>query len=125
MLLRLSRWAVVLVLAFCLGRPWAFVQSVAWIGMVVNYSQTTKFTEALSKTFDGKHPCGLCKLVQKGKAEEKKQDTQKPGTQIDKSVPTERPLAVYPMVLKRVVLNRTGSSRSRIETPPTPPPRTA
>ncbi len=35
-----------------------------WVGMAISYSQdSSSFSEALAKTFDGKHPCKLCKFV--------------------------------------------------------------
>jgi hypothetical protein len=42
--------------------------------MVVSYSQGAPLTEALAKTFDGKHPCALCKQIAKGKATEKQSE---------------------------------------------------
>ena len=54
-----------------LGGHWIVVQSVAWVSMFVEYSQTAAWEEALSKTFDGKHPCKLCSEVQRGSAGEK------------------------------------------------------
>ena len=63
-------------LSFSIGVHWEVLQSVAWFGMVINYSQGTSLKEGLSKTFDGKHPCCLCKMVQAGKKSENKPDAQ-------------------------------------------------
>lgn len=76
MLPRLPRLAVVLALSCSIGLHWAFFQSVAWMGMVVSYSQNSNLTEALVKTFDGKHPCALCKEIARGKRSEKKSESQ-------------------------------------------------
>lgn len=65
-------------LALSLGFHWALFQSVAWVTMVVDYSQNGTLFEALAKTFDGKHPCNLCRQIAKGKQSEKKPDT-RPG----------------------------------------------
>ena len=56
--------------------------------MIVSYSRDASFAEAVSKTFDGKHPCSLCKVIQQGRAEEKKQDQQqtKPISKMDLGV---------------------------------------
>ena len=45
----------------------------------------TSLSEAVTKTFDGQHPCALCKFVQDGRAEEKEQEQQqlKPGSKLD------------------------------------------
>src|SRR5579862_6157893 len=71
---RLPKVAVVLALSCSIGLHWDVFQSLAWMGMVINYSQNTTLTEALAKTFDGKHPCALCKEIAKGKQSEKKSE---------------------------------------------------
>jgi hypothetical protein len=73
---RFTKAAVIVALASSIGLHWAFFQSLAWIGMVVSYSQQASVTEAFAKTFDGKHPCALCKEITKGKQSEKKSDFQ-------------------------------------------------
>ncbi len=70
------RFFTVLVLVFSLGLHWALLQTIAWTGMIVSYSQDASLKEALAKTFDGKHPCCLCKVVQQGRTDEKKQEQQ-------------------------------------------------
>ena len=70
---RCPKWLVVLALTISLGGHWAMLQSVAWVGMLISYSQESPFTVAISKTFDGKNPCGLCKEIQQRRAEEGKQ----------------------------------------------------
>ena len=42
--------------------------------MVVTYSKSGPVTVALAKTFDGQHPCKLCKEIAKGKQTEKKSE---------------------------------------------------
>ncbi len=121
-LAHLSKWLVVLTLTLSLGAHWMFLQSVAWVGMVVNYSHDAPFTEALSKTFDGQHPCKLCKLVQEGKAKEKKQDTQKPTKEVEKSLPAGRAFALYPPELEPTVFSVLSQADARVEPPLLPPP---
>jgi hypothetical protein len=75
MFIRLPRLAVAAVLALSLGLHWSLLQSVAWVGMVVNYSHDGSFGEALEKTFDGKHPCTLCKAIAAGKKSEKQPES--------------------------------------------------
>lgn len=125
LLARLSKWLVVLILTFSLGAHWMFLQSVAWVGMVVNYSHDASLSEALSKTFDGKHPCCLCKFVQEGKAKEKKQEAQKPLKEIEKSLPADTLLVVVPPPTPALFFNAPLLANSRVETPPTPPPEPA
>jgi hypothetical protein len=70
---RLKRPVVALVLVLCVGLHWPLLQSVAWMSMIVSYSREAGFEQAISNTFDGKHPCKICKLVQEGKKAEQHQ----------------------------------------------------
>ena len=46
------------------GVQWNAIQVVAWAGMIVDYfEQTNDIDQALSMTFDGEHPCSLCKAI--------------------------------------------------------------
>ena len=53
---RLLQLAVACALILAVGAHWAVLQSVAWTGMVISYSQNAPLTEALQKTFDGDYP---------------------------------------------------------------------
>jgi hypothetical protein len=72
MMAPLSRLVLAVTLAASLGLHWALLQSVAWTGMIITYSNEGTFGEALSKTFDGKHPCSICKQIDEGKKSEQK-----------------------------------------------------
>ena len=61
----LIRLVLLLVATLTMGLHYAVVQMVGWVNMTVEYSQTAPLSEALVMTFDGKHPCELCKLVEK------------------------------------------------------------
>jgi len=45
------------------GGHLALLQGVAWATMIRDYSRTASVTAAVEKTFDGKHPCPLCKKI--------------------------------------------------------------
>ena len=68
----LPRLLLALVLACSIGLHWAVLQSIAWAHMVVDYSSEGNLKQALVKTFDGKHPCALCKQIARGKQSESK-----------------------------------------------------
>jgi hypothetical protein len=74
---RVANLVVAFLLVFSIGGHWALLQSVAWMGMLVSYSSAESFKSAVEKTFDGRHPCKLCKTVEQGKKCEKKQQLQK------------------------------------------------
>ena len=78
MLLRLSRSLVALAICCSIGGHWIGLQSIAWASMIVNYSQQCSIAKAVEHTFDGEHPCNLCKNISKARNEEKKPDSQSP-----------------------------------------------
>ncbi len=55
-----------------MGGHWALFQTIAWGYMLVDFSSQSWISEAVEKTFDGEHPCALCKVVRKSKGEEEK-----------------------------------------------------
>ena len=63
------------------------LQVVAWTGMIVSYSQGRTVSEAVRMTFDGEHPCPMCKAI-------KKQQTEQP-QQLQVASPTMRLMAVW------------------------------
>jgi hypothetical protein len=54
------------------GGHWAMLQGVAWATMVRDYSSTGSVTAAVQMTFDGKHPCALCKKIAAERSHEEK-----------------------------------------------------
>ena len=116
---------VSLALFFIMGGPWAVLQTIAWAKMVVEYSRDTSVGEALSKTFDGEHPCGMCKKISKVRSEEQKSPAlvfqiKKEGPFITlKGISLKLPIETKTMAFS--VLSVTYQS-VRFE-PPTPVPR--
>ena len=58
------------------GTHWMVLQSIAWTGMLAENLHKSSLQEAIVCTFDGKHPCCLCKRIAKEKESEKKSDLQ-------------------------------------------------
>jgi hypothetical protein len=113
-------------LVLSLGLHWAVLQTVAWTGMIVKYSRNGSFTEAVSKTFDGKHPCAMCKVIEQGRAEEKKQEQKqvKPGSKLDPGLIWQPVTFDFTCARKRIPTADAQAS-SRTEQPPKPRPRPA
>ena len=121
------RACIVLALVLSLGLHWTVLQSAAWVGMVVAYSKNATLGEALEKTFDGAHPCPLCKVVEAGAKSDQDESKQAKSGAIKKldlmiaSIETlvfAKPDAPdHPLLVERPM--------SRAETPPVPPPRAA
>jgi len=119
---RVGQVMVVCALIFSIGAHWLILQSVAWTGMVIAYSQNATLKDALEKTFDGKHPCKLCRFVQDGKKSEKQQELQKPVTGIDFFLVSSA-VRIYPPSAEPAQFAFFKSSTARGESPPIPPPR--
>lgn len=66
-----------------LGLQWSILQSAAWVGMIIRYSQDSTLSEAIIKTFDGQHPCRLCKLIEQGKRSEKANQITNPNQKLE------------------------------------------
>jgi hypothetical protein len=57
-----------------LGAHWALLQTIAWTTMLADNLHSDLFCDAVAKTFDGRHPCCLCKVIVAGKQSEKKSE---------------------------------------------------
>ncbi len=65
---------LILALLGATGGHWAVLQTIAWADMLATNLQTESVGAAITKTFDGAHPCKMCKQISAGKKEEKKTD---------------------------------------------------
>lgn len=54
------------------GGHLALLQGFAWSSMVRDFSRTGSLSTAVEKTFDGRHPCPLCKKIAKARSAEEK-----------------------------------------------------
>ena len=121
---RVAKFAVILAVALSVGLHWALLQTFAWSGMVYHYAQQTTLREAVSKTFDGKHPCRLCKLVRAGQQAEQQSETLVPLVKID-SVPCATGLVLQPPVVWPEFVPVVFTAPVRVASPPFQPPRAA
>lgn len=120
--------ATLLIFAFfcSVGGHWLILQGVAWGKMTVSFIQTEKDTIsiALQKTFDGKHPCKLCKQIEKHRPISEKQDPKQ--FEIKQKDPLWIEVAdrfLIPLERTKVLYSYPESSFSFSIKPPTPPPR--
>jgi hypothetical protein len=121
MFVRTSKWLVVAMLALTLGVQWTVLQSVAWVGMIVHYSCDGSLQQAMVKTFDGQHPCPLCKLVRAGSHSDNKPATQPTTTRFDLFAGQSFEFYFLPTPAAR--FSCLLALTPRFETPPVPPPR--
>jgi hypothetical protein len=119
---RVGRIATIGALCLAIGLQWVALQSLAWTGMLIEYSKRATLCQAIVETLDGAHPCSLCHIVATGKASEKKRDLQSPTSKIDiicvaRVIRLVSPIASFEYTLR-------DFSVSEIEQPPpVPPPR--
>ena len=59
------------------------LQSVAWARMIVSFSKSAPLEKALAMTFDGEHPCKLCKAIAKAKGSKNQKELQTGVSKID------------------------------------------
>ena len=121
-LLRLGKWLVVLSLVLMIGGHWALLQSAAWISMAAKFSQKETVAVALEKTFSGKYPCKLCKIVKAGKATEHQQDLQKLEAKFEFTL-VSGTCGLFPPRPFRHFTPETEHVDARVDAPLTPPPR--
>ncbi len=57
-------WLLLLALLSAINLHLPALQVVAWAGMIVNYSRDAEISEAIEMTFDGEHPCPMCKAIE-------------------------------------------------------------
>ena len=86
---------MVLSLCAAVGLHWAALQSIAWVGMLLDYSRSGSVVAAVEMTFDGQHPCPLCNAIHKGEQGSRKQDYQL-GGKIDMDLVEQAEIQVPP-----------------------------
>ena len=123
---RIGRVLVVFTLICTIGGHWAILQSVGWVGMFASYSSSASLSVALQKTFDGKHPCEMCKLVTQGKKSEKGQERLKVDPKLDFWIAkSEAAFCLLPRLTTEHVPSDPLTLSGRDVQPPVPPPRLA
>lgn len=121
---RLPRLLMALALACSLGLHWAFLQSLAWTTMLVDNLTTAPFPAALQRTFDGRHPCCLCKAVAQGRKADKKSATLLPLKKFE-GVNEAGGGVVFTPAPFPAISAQNSVFDTLLYAPPTPPPRAA
>lgn len=119
---RIRNTALIFVLLAGTGASWGVLQSVAWTRMLAENLRTSSFTEAVVRTFDGQHPCPLCKVIAKAKKSEKRVEYPQTLTKFEFPLTAQCSLFLPPALFESVPT--TGVFvESLPQQPPTPPPR--
>ena len=104
------------------GGHWALLQTVAWTRMLATNLETDSLGAALAKTFDGQHPCCMCKAISAGKKSEKKKEFTSAGKQLEFIADLRKFVFVAPSHFQLQPEARCSFSQTA-QRPPTPPPR--
>ena len=116
-------FAVVVILGMT-GGHLMILQSVAWTRMLADYSRNLSFQTALQYTFDGRHPCKLCKLIRKEKQASQTQQQFKRVVEKDDTTFCECPAPVFPdRSCARLPMRQWVPWQRADDPPPVPPPR--
>jgi hypothetical protein len=104
------------------GAHWAVLQSVAWTTMLADNLRASSLHEAVERTFDGRHPCSLCKALAEGKKSGPKSEFP---LQLKKFEFLQAPVRFVFLRPAHFYLLTTSDFfvKSVSQTPPTPPPR--
>lgn len=119
---RFGKFCVVLALVATTGLHWIGLQTVAWTTMLADNLHSCSFCDAVTKTFDGKHPCCLCKAIAAGKKSEQKKEFTTQMQKLEFPPLKESFVLIAPSQFQLVPQANTFAE-ALIQKPPTPPPR--
>lgn len=112
------------------GGHWAVLQTVAWARMIVDYTHDSgSLRQGVAETFDGAHPCELCRKISSGIVRETREQRQKPRAEdrLGKIVLTAVLPTVFSAPPARPEMRLAGEVVSLCgrlaDAPPVPPPR--
>lgn len=124
MLARVGKLCTIVVLVTMLGAHWATLQTVAWTTMLAGNLRAHSFSEAMADTFDGRHPCCLCKAIAAAKRSEKKNAATSSAQRFE-FLPARQTFVFYaPDHARFAPLPGLSLDSLRLK-PPVPPPRLA
>jgi hypothetical protein len=119
---KIARATVILALCVSIGPHWAALQPVAWATMIVGYSQSAPLAKAVAETFDGNHPCALCKHINRVQHSEKKREAQSTSAKQD-LLCVKRSVLLFRSCTDLSFPIEWVSSSAERPSPPIPPPR--
>lgn len=122
MFVRIGKIFLVLSLVAMLGAHWALLQTVAWTAMFADNLCTHSVTEAVTETFDGQHPCPLCKAVAAGKKSENKSEAVSPTLKLEFPPMKESFVVIAPSRFELLPMEN-SFAKSLAQKPPLQPPR--
>jgi hypothetical protein len=114
-----------LAMFFVAGGHWGALQSVAWAGMLWDYTQAEgSLLTGVKKTFDGEHPCTMCDSIKTAKSKEQSKPVTLIATKKIETFPAPLCAALPPRDCREFVFPPSAGVRAaaRTEAPPVPVP---
>jgi hypothetical protein len=104
-----------------LGTPVVLVQGFAWARMAVRFARRDGVKRSLDETFDGRHPCALCRMVGRA-ARPGPTLAARPEPRPEAALPA-RPVLVARVEARPVEAPAASARPSRASPPDAPPPK--
>jgi hypothetical protein len=104
------------------GTHWVLFQSIAWTSMLAENLEKTSLGEALDRTFDGRHPCEICRQIETGKKSDRKSEASSPARKLE-FCRMESFIRFLPPARLFVPAKASAWFDSLSSPPPVPPPR--
>jgi len=124
--LRFVGYAVAAVAVFFLaGGHWGSLQTVAWAGMLWNYTQADgSLLSGVKKTFDGEHPCTMCTSIKTARQKERTSPVTVVALKKLEAFPAPLRAMLPPRDCREFVFPDAGDLRpaARADAPPVPVP---
>ena len=114
--------AIVVILGMT-GGYWGILQSLVWAKMVIDYARTAPLQTALVETFDGEHPCPMCKAIQKAKESQQRLEMAQPTLKLEAWLPRAAAAAPPDRPWSWMPAPGDAAGPSHTDPPPVPPPR--
>jgi hypothetical protein len=121
-LTRLGKFLVVFALVLMTGAHWAALQTAAWTTMLADHLRTQNFSQAVSETFDGAHPCCLCKAIAAAKKAQKTSAAATPVLKME-FPPLAASVGLFPPARFELRSQCNWLAEASFLKPPVPPPR--
>jgi hypothetical protein len=121
---RLGTTLACLAMFFVAGGHWAVLQSVAWAGMIGDYSRSDGLVTAVQKTFSGDFPCNMCRTIDVQKKQEQKTPLAQGAEKKIEGIAAESAFDLSSPLTARLFYPRPGDSlaSARSDSPPAPVP---
>jgi hypothetical protein len=107
------------------GGHWGSLQTVAWAGMLWNYTQSDgSLLSGVNKTFDGEHPCTMCTSIKTAKEKERTSPVTVVALKKLEAFPAPLRTMLPPRDCREFVFPDSGDLRpaARADAPPVPVP---